>query len=198
MLHTYSQFISLFQKLIFSFLLALFSLQLQAAPEQISIQLKWTHAFQFAGYYAAIEKGFYRDAGLEVTLKEVDLSKNLVEQVLQGESEYGVSDSSLLLYHLKGKPVVLLNQFFQHSPLAFLSKRDSGIISPYEMPGKKLAYNAAKLADAPLNGLLLSTLGDLSKIKAVAEANGKSLRLPVQQMDKKPHLVCLPLAHLWQ
>ncbi|ESS66708.1 virulence sensor protein BvgS [Methyloglobulus morosus KoM1] len=133
--------------------------------DPVSIQLKWQHTFQFAGYYAAIEQGYYRDEGLEVSLKPVDLSKDFVHQVLNGESEYGVSDSTLLIYHLKGLPVVLINQFFQHSPLVFLSRRDSGIVSPYEMVGKKVSYNYAKEWDAPLNALLLNTLGDKNKTK---------------------------------
>ena len=140
---------------------------LPAASEQVSIQLKWKHGFQFAGYYAAIEKGFYREAGLDVTLKEIDFSKQFVEQVIAGESEYGVSDSALLVYHLKDKPMVLLNQVFQYSPLVFLSRRGSGIISPYEMLGKKVAFNVANLGDVSLNALLLNTLGDASKIQEV-------------------------------
>jgi len=36
------------------------------ALDSVTLQLKWTHAFQFAGYYAAIEKGFYEQAGLSV------------------------------------------------------------------------------------------------------------------------------------
>ena len=35
------------------------------ALDKVSLQLKWKHQFQFAGYYAALEKGFYRDAGFE-------------------------------------------------------------------------------------------------------------------------------------
>lgn len=54
---------SLFYRYFFRLILCLFVSQLNAAPEQTSIQLKWKHAFQFAGYYAAIEKGFYQDAG---------------------------------------------------------------------------------------------------------------------------------------
>jgi two-component system sensor histidine kinase EvgS len=147
--------------------LLLYSAILIATPEQVSIQLKWQHSFQFAGYYAAIEKGFYRDAELKVILKEIDFSKEHVEQVVSGESEYGVSDSTLLIYHLKGKSVVLLNQYFQHSPLVFLSHRDSGIISPYEMAGKTVAYNVNNQGDASLNALLLNTLGDLEKVNQV-------------------------------
>ena len=157
----------LFHRYFIRLLLCLFVSQIQASPEQISIQLKWKHSFQFAGYYAAIEKGFYRDVGLDVTLKEIDFSKDFVQQVVNGESEYGVSDSTLLIYHLQGKPVVLLNQFFQHSPLVFLSLRDSGIVSPYEMVGKKVAFNVTNQGDASLNALLLNTLGDLSKVREV-------------------------------
>lgn len=41
-----------------------------AALEQVSLQLKWKHQFQFAGYYQALEQGFYRDAGLDVAIRE--------------------------------------------------------------------------------------------------------------------------------
>ena len=41
------------------------------ALETVTLQLKWSHAFQFAGYYAAVEKGYYREAGLDVRLREV-------------------------------------------------------------------------------------------------------------------------------
>lgn len=136
-------------------------------PEKISIQLKWRHSFQFAGYYAATELGYYRDEGLDVSLKEIDFHKDFVEQVLNGESEYGVSDSTLLIYYLKSMPVLLINQFFQHSPLSFISKRDSGIVSPYEMVGKKLSFNTTNQGDASLNALLLKTLGNLNKIEEV-------------------------------
>ena len=133
-----------------------------AEDESVSIQLKWKHSFQFAGYYAALEKGFYKVEGYNVTLKESDSSKDLVEQVLAGDSEYGISDSALVVHHLKNKPVVLLSQFFQHSPLVFLSHRDSGIVSPYEMIGKSVTFNSSA---APLNVLLLNSLENLNKIQ---------------------------------
>ena len=40
------------------------------ALDQVSLQLKWKHQFQFAGYYAAVEKGFYRENGLDVVIRE--------------------------------------------------------------------------------------------------------------------------------
>jgi two-component system, NarL family, sensor histidine kinase EvgS len=146
---------------------ALLAVEAQKKLEPVSIQLKWQHGFQFAGYYAALEQGYYRDEGLEVTLKEAEVSKDLIAKVLNGESDYGVSDSTLLIYHLKGQPVVLIDQIFQHSPLVFLSRRDSGIISPYEMIGKTVSYNYTNDWDAPLNALLLKTLGAEQKTKTI-------------------------------
>ena len=42
-------------------------------PEQVTLQLKWSHQFQFAGYYAAVEKGFFADEGLDVADRVVQL-----------------------------------------------------------------------------------------------------------------------------
>ena len=40
------------------------------ASEEVRVQLRWTHQFQFAGYYMALERGYYRDAGLDVEIIE--------------------------------------------------------------------------------------------------------------------------------
>ena len=80
------------------YLLALCCLSLPArALEPVSLELRWFHQFQFAGYYAALEKGFYREAGLEVTLKEGGPEANPVRGVLSGRSEFGIALSSLVL-----------------------------------------------------------------------------------------------------
>ncbi len=134
--------------------------------EKISLQFKWRHQFQFAGYYAAKEKGFYAEEGLDVTFKELTPEKNHIEAVLDGDADYGTADAGLLLHKTKGKPVVLLAQIFQHSPLIFISKKESGIISPYEMVGKRVMSQSVG-SNAPLVGMLIDTLGDLSKVQQI-------------------------------
>jgi len=134
--------------------------------ESVTLQLKWLHQFQFAGYYAAKEKGFYAEEELDVFLKERDPRKGYVQAVLDGKAEYGVADAGLLLDRMLGKPVVLLKQIFQHSPLVYLSLKDSGIISPYDMAGKKVMFDKEDHR-APLVGMLMDTLGSLDKITAV-------------------------------
>ena len=54
------------------------------AEEQVIVQLPWQHQFQFAGYYAAIAKGFYQDAGLRVTLREANDRTDVVSEVISG------------------------------------------------------------------------------------------------------------------
>ncbi len=106
--------------------------------EQVTLQLKWLHQFQFAGYYAAKEKGFYQEEGLDVDIQQRDLKKNNIYQVLDGEAEYGIADSLLLVYRMQGDPVVLLAPIFQHSPLVLIAPKDSGIEKPYQIKGKRI------------------------------------------------------------
>lgn len=55
--------------------------------QKINLQLQWKHQFEFAGFYAAKEKGFYREAGLDVNLIEFDENKDPINQVLNGQAE---------------------------------------------------------------------------------------------------------------
>ncbi len=161
------------QRVIFSFFISILFIQtlLYANPiyhdstkETVSIQLKWKHGFQFAGYYAAIEKGFYADEGLEVTLKERDANQNYIQSVLDGSSEYGVSDSSLIVSRLQKNPVVLVTQIFQYSPLVLIAHRDSNITTPYDMIGKKLMYAVNGTGDTPFKALIIKTIGSFDKV----------------------------------
>jgi hypothetical protein len=68
----------------------------ESGLETVNLQLKWRHALQFAGYYAAKEKGFYRDAGLDVNLLEHQGSQSPIDVQLSGEAQYAVSDSSIV------------------------------------------------------------------------------------------------------
>ena len=87
-----------------------------AALEPVSLQLRWMHQFQFAGYYAALHKGYYREAGLEVTLKEGGPGADPVAEVLAGRADFGIGVSSLVIDYFKGRPVLMLGPVFQHSP----------------------------------------------------------------------------------
>ncbi len=106
----------------------------------ITVQLKWKHQFQFAGFYAAIEQGFYQEVGFKVTLKEADYMTNPIEEVLSGRADYGVANSELMLYRMNGEPVTVLAALIQHSPIVLMSLKRSNILSPQDLIGKKIMY----------------------------------------------------------
>lgn len=125
--------------------------------EKVSLQLKWHHQFQFAGYYAALEKGFYRDEGLDVEIKDRDVSKNNIEQVLHGQSQYGIADSVLFLYQAQKEPIVIVAPIFQHSPNVLLTLKSSGIDSPYKLIGKRVAFYPNDADGLPILAMMHET-----------------------------------------
>lgn len=106
--------------------------------EPVRLQLKYRHGFQFAGYYAAKIRGFYEDAGLDVTILEAVRGVYPVEVVLSGEAEYGVMAEELLVERALGKPVVVMGAIYQHSPYILLTLKDSGIRTVGQLAGKRV------------------------------------------------------------
>ncbi len=134
------------RQIIKQFIIQLLSIYLLFSPiyllanEKVTLQLKWFHQFQFAGYYAAKEKGFYLDEGLDVKIKERDISLNNIQQIIDGKAEYGIADSSLFLYKSNNKPVVIVSSIFQHSPNVLISLKSNGIDSPYDLDNKNVLF----------------------------------------------------------
>lgn len=107
--------------------------------DTVHLQLRWKHQFQFAGYYAAVEQGYYRDAGLDVIIDEATDTREPIGEVTQGRAEFGIGTSELIVARSQGKPVVVLGAIFQHSPFIFLVRKESGITNVHGLSGKKVA-----------------------------------------------------------
>ncbi|WP_244310434.1 ABC transporter substrate-binding protein [Leptospira noumeaensis] len=107
--------------------------------EKVTLHLKWFHQFQFAGYYAALEKGYYQDVGLNVELLESTVGiKGIHEKVIRSTGQYGVGSNELIQERYKGKPVVVLAVIFQHSPSVLYFKKTSNIQSIHDLAGKRV------------------------------------------------------------
>ncbi len=148
--------------------LSVFTLAVQAQSkslEKVSIQLKWFHQFQFAGYYAAKEKGFYAEEGLDVELVEYNSEHDPIKDVVRGRVEYGIADSGLLISRLQGKPVVLLSQIFQHSPVVFVTLKKSGLNSLLNLSGKTIMTFKQGHGDAALRAAVMKILGSQDKVQ---------------------------------
>ncbi|TGK98660.1 sensor histidine kinase [Leptospira levettii] len=109
------------------------------ALDKVTLHLKWFHQFQFAGYYAAYEKGFYKDVGLDVELIESTVGiRGIHEKVVRTTGQYGVGSNELLLHRHMGKPVVVLGVIFQHSPSVLFFKKSSNVQSIHDLVGKRV------------------------------------------------------------
>lgn len=119
----------------------------QLKPEHVVLQLKWKHQFQFAGYYAAKHKGFYRDAGLDVEIVEASDEKEPANVVLQGGADFGIGSSDLILLRSQGYPVVVMAAIYQHSPLVFMALKKSGVDNIHDIVKKRVVIepHAAEL-----------------------------------------------------
>ena len=119
-------------------ILTLFTPRESQALDRVTLQLKWLHQFQFAGYYAALEKGFYREAGLDVQIREGGPNVDAIEDVVTGRADFGVGTSGALIARARGKEVVVLAAVFQHSPAILLVPRRAGISSIFALQDRLL------------------------------------------------------------
>ena len=116
-----------------------------AAPKQahatnITLQLKWVPQAQFAGYYAAVKKGFYAKEGLNVTLKNGGPDIIPEQVVASGQAQFGIDWlPSLLAARDKGTQLVNIAQVFARSGMTQLTWKNSGITTIAGMKGKKVA-----------------------------------------------------------
>jgi len=108
-------------------------------PTKIKLQLQWVIQSQFAGYFAAVDQGFYRDEGLDVTILQgaVDI---VPQQVLaSGQADFAVSwVPKALVSREEGAKIVDIAQVFQRSGTLEVSWADSGITKPADWKGKKV------------------------------------------------------------
>jgi ABC-type nitrate/sulfonate/bicarbonate transport system substrate-binding protein len=126
------------RRLIMAACLVLVSSPPAVALDQVSLQLKWKHQFQFAGYYQALEQGFYRDAGLNVTIREGGPDIDVSEAVAGGRSDFGVCGASVLREWTMGRRLVVLAAIFQRSPAVILVARRADISSVSDLRGRTL------------------------------------------------------------
>ncbi|MGA9119779.1 MAG: ABC transporter substrate-binding protein [Bacteroidota bacterium] len=136
-------------------------------PDTVTLELRWNHQFQFAGYYAAQAKGFYRDAGLYVRIKPEPDASSGIRRVLSGEAEFGIAGDDLLLRRMAGDPVVALAAIFQHSAHAVAVRAETNILKPEDLVGKRLMANLRR--DADVRAMLLQQHVNPDSIQTISD-----------------------------
>ena len=121
--------------------------------KEVSIQLLWKHQFEFAGFYMAKEKGFYKDVGIDVSLKEYEFGTNISKDVSEGKSDFGVDGSSLILDKINNLDIYLLMPFLQISPFVIMTKQRDDIKTINNLKGKKIMITPNQVIMASLNAM---------------------------------------------
>ncbi len=124
--------------------------------EKVVLQLSWLHQFQFAGYYVAKELGYYKEAGIEVEIKEFNFQTDLTSVVQNREADFAVGRSSLLIEKINGKDVVALGAIFQESPLMLLVTQESHINSLNDLKNKRIMLTGDAKNTASIMAMLSS------------------------------------------
>ncbi|MRX48019.1 ABC transporter substrate-binding protein [Pedobacter puniceum] len=106
--------------------------------DTLKLQLKWRHQFQFAGYYAALIKGYYKEEGLNVELIPGGPNISPVQEILKGNADIGVFDPNVVLRNTKEKPLVVLSTIMQSSPYVIISLKRKNILKPSDLIGKTI------------------------------------------------------------
>ena len=108
------------------------------ATQKVVLQLNWLNQFQFAGYYVAKELGYYKDAGLNVEIREFKSTTDISKVIKNKEADFAIGRSSLLIDKINGEDIIAMGAIFQESPMILLVRSDNGINSISDLKNKKI------------------------------------------------------------
>ena len=105
---------------------------------KIRLPLGYIANIQFAPLYAAVEKGFFKDAGMEIEF-DYSFETDGVKLVGAGELPFAVvSGEQVLLARAQGIPVTYVAAWYQQYPISVVSKSELGIVTPQDLKGKRI------------------------------------------------------------
>ena len=141
--------------------------------EDVSIHLKWYHKFQFAGYYAAQQQGYFIDEGYDVSLIEGGPNSNHLHQLINGSTQYAVLGSEALNSLAVASPVIIVASIFQHAPEVLMTLKTSNATSIETLRGKRLMLANSNIS-GQIEAMLLKnslTLDDYQKVTYDGDVN---------------------------
>jgi NitT/TauT family transport system substrate-binding protein len=137
-------------------------------PKPVSLRLKWVYDPGFAGEMVAAKAGFFKEAGLDVSLKPGGFEADPVKLVASGSDTFGVAGAdSFLLARAKGVPIVAFAAGYLQTPVVFYVHGDSKILAPKDFAGRRVGYQAGQDTATVYEAMIKKTGVDRSKIKEV-------------------------------
>ena len=137
----------------------------QTGLDKVNVRLKWLHQTQFAGFYTAEKKGFYKKNGINATLNPGGVDFPAIQMVSGGAEQFGVTGADqILLAREKGVPVVALAVIYRKSPFVLFSLKGSDITEPKDFVGKKVGVKIGGNEELTYRAMLKNTGIDTSQI----------------------------------
>ena len=110
------------------------------APQKVVFALNWFAVGDHAAYWVALEKGYYRDKGLEVELQNSKGSGDSIAKVDTGRADVGLADSAVVIASAaRGTKIKVVGMVFDKSPLNIWSRKEAPITKPKDLEGKSVA-----------------------------------------------------------
>lgn len=120
----------------------------QAPRQDVSLRLDWIPSWYQAPFYHALERGYYRDAGLNVTIGQGKGSTLTAQVVAAGSETFGFMDlSTMILAVGRGAPLKAIGGVIQRSPDSVISLSTSNIKTPKDLEGKRWGYTTGSASE---------------------------------------------------
>lgn len=142
------------------------------APDEVTLQFKWTHQTQFAGYYLAQEKGYYARENINIHFLEGGVGVDLTQRLVSGQADFAVlAPEFICMAGSRGLPVKAISAIYRRSAVVFAAMAESGIVRPIDFLDKTVAAGdpSGSQMDFQIQFLaMMNRLGlDLARVKIV-------------------------------
>jgi NitT/TauT family transport system substrate-binding protein len=138
------------------------------ADDAVTVRLKWFNQAQFAGFYVAQDKGYYKAAGLAANIQPGGPDFPAVQMVTGGNEQFGVTGADqILIARSKGVPVVAVAVIYRRNPFVLFSLAKSGIKSPADFVGKNVGVKIGGNEELIYRAVLAKAKVDKSKLTEI-------------------------------
>jgi NitT/TauT family transport system substrate-binding protein len=156
-----------------------------AEPDKVSVRMDWVFSGYHAPFFVAVKNGYYKDAGLEVTVEPGNGSGVVAQAIGNGNGTFAAVDGGTMMNLVsKGLKVRAIMGILQKSPLAIVYNAERGIKEPKDLEGKKIGVTNGEAPLILLPAFFQATGVDASKVELVnADAASKSVIMVSGQVD---------------
>jgi len=117
--------------------------QAPAAPEKFTFALNWFAVGDHAAYWVALEKGYYAQRGLDVSIEASKGSGDSIAKVDTGRADAGLADAVPIISAIsRGARVKMVGMVFDKTPMTFFSRSDAPLLKPSDLEGKTIGAPA--------------------------------------------------------